>query len=711
QDVGGPADGLYLSQSFGPELTRDADRFHTLRYIARLGMSQSGTVRLVDAVTSEVMAQTPLRSGTNEWDLTGMIDLRDHPSIRLNITAGGLDVAGAFILDDLWVNWTPRSNQPPIVVDMWPGKPTVERTKTVELYVNVSDDYDDIGNLTVNVGHSLQGSGVWSSNLFHPTMEASYEGDLWVFYLNPPYNAELGNYTFRVNVTDLDNDHTGFITYPALLEVLPGLPSIPTDLVVTAMDSAVKLEWRSPRDTGDSPILGYRIFRGTSNDSLELISTVEPSNITYLDGTVENGVTYFYAVLAFTAHGNGELSEIIEIRPVGKPTAPLDLAAQMNEGQVILTWRAPESDGSQPVLDYYLYKGNSEYLLTWEVTVTGTEYTYTGLTKGEDYYFAVSARNVLGEGPMSSVVSATYVSLPSAPRDLTANGGILKVKLTWHSPNDNGGLGITGFVIYRGVIPGSLEELKTFGAAPSLYTDADVEGGITYYYSVAAMNSLGEGPMCEAVPTMPIGPPGAPGGLGAIEGDGQVTLTWTAPVRDGGYPVMGYVIMRGSSPDDLTSFSQVMDQLTYVDDDVTNGETYHYAVAAINDVGEGLLSAIAEATPFRLPTVPGTVRLLTGKVKDGKVELFWATPGDDGGTALTGYVVLRGSSADDMEVVATLGVVTSWTDEDAKRGRTYLYSVAALNEHGKGEPINEVEVKVPKKEEESPGFGLVAALA
>ena len=172
---------------------------------------------------------------------------------------------------------------------------------------------------------------------------------------------------------------------------------------------------------------------------------------------------------------------------------------------------------------------------------------------------------------------------------------------------------------------------------------------------------------------------------------------------------MVFVIMRGCSPDDLNKHSQVMDQLTYVDDEVTNGETYHYAVAATNDIGEGVLSAIAEATPFRLPTVPGTVRLLTGKAKDGKVELSWATPEDDGGSALTGFVVLRGSSADDMEVVATLGVVTSWTDEEAKWGRTYLYSVAALNEPGQGEPINEVQVKVPKKEED-PGFVIIAAL-
>jgi hypothetical protein len=38
-----------------------------------------------------------------------------------------------------------------------------------------------------------------------------------------------------------------------------------------------------------------------------------------------------------------------------------------------------------------------------------------------------------------------------------------------------------------------------------------------------------------------------------------------------------------------------------------------------------------------------------------------------------------------MEAVATLGQVRTWTDEDVARGKTYYYTVAALNDAGEGE--------------------------
>jgi hypothetical protein len=66
--------------------------------------------------------------------------------------------------------------------------------------------------------------------------------------------------------------------------------------------------------------------------------------------------------------------------------------------------------------------------------------------------------------------------------------------------------------------------------------------------------------------------------------------------------------------------------------------------------------------------------------------------------------VLRGLSPDDLEEIAELGVVLMYTDEGLPRGKTYYYSVAALNDVGQGEPFDPYEVKVKKKKSESPGF-------
>ena len=44
------------------------------------------------------------------------------------------------------------------------------------------------------------------------------------------------------------------------------------------------------------------------------------------------------------------------------------------------------------------------------------------------------------------------------------------------------------------------------------------------------------------------GPPGAPTGLNAIAGDGQVALSWTAPSFDGGSSISNYIVYRGTAP-------------------------------------------------------------------------------------------------------------------------------------------------------------------
>ena len=144
--------------------------------------------------------------------------------------------------------------------------------------------------------------------------------------------------------------------------------------------------------------------------------------------------------------------------------------------------------------------------------------------------------------------------------------------------------------------------------------------------------------------------------------------------------------------------------LVYTDTNVTNGETYLYSVAAINIVGQGTFTDTIEATPFRSISVPGMPRSVLGTAKGAKVQLIWNPPESDGGSVITGYVVLRGETANDLQVVANLGDVTSFIDEGLPRGRTYHYSVAAINDVGQGEPFDVFEVKVPKKKDEGPGF-------
>jgi len=91
--------------------------------------------------------------------------------------------------------------------------------------------------------------------------------------------------------------------------------------------------------------------------------------------------------------------------------------------------------------------------------------------------------------------------------------------------------------------------------------------------------------------------PSAPQNLKATAGDAKVTLSWSAPLSDGGSAVTNYKIYRGTTSGGKTELTTIGNVLTYTDTSVTNGQTYYYQVTAVNSIGESEKSNEAYATP------------------------------------------------------------------------------------------------------------------
>ncbi|SFW73060.1 PKD domain-containing protein [Amycolatopsis australiensis] len=97
-------------------------------------------------------------------------------------------------------------------------------------------------------------------------------------------------------------------------------------------------------------------------------------------------------------------------------------------------------------------------------------------------------------------------------------------------------------------------------------------------------------------------PPGAPTGLTATPGNGQVTLNWTAPASNGGVNITSYRVYRGTASGGealLTTggCSSLGAVLSCTDGGLTNGQPYYYRISAVNSIGEGAQSTEATATP------------------------------------------------------------------------------------------------------------------
>ncbi|GAA2500897.1 hypothetical protein GCM10009858_44000 [Terrabacter carboxydivorans] len=100
--------------------------------------------------------------------------------------------------------------------------------------------------------------------------------------------------------------------------------------------------------------------------------------------------------------------------------------------------------------------------------------------------------------------------------------------------------------------------------------------------------------------------PGAPTGLTASPGNGQVSLSWTAPASNGGVNITSYRVYRGTSSGTETlvtsgGCSGVGTAPTCTDTGLTNGQAYYYKVSAVNSIGEGNQSSETSATPNGCP--------------------------------------------------------------------------------------------------------------
>ncbi|TLZ60410.1 MAG: hypothetical protein E6K13_08345 [Methanobacteriota archaeon] len=284
-------------------------------------------------------------------------------------------------------------------------------------------------------------------------------------------------------------------------------PGPPTNVQAAAGDGTVDLTWYQPASDGRSPVTNYRIYRGTSSGSLTLLSEIG-TTLSYADTGRTNGITYYYAVSAVNAAGEGARSGEVSATPMGTGTVPSavqSLQAVAGDAQVTLTWQAPASSGSSAVTGYKVYRGTtsgSEALLA----SVGTVLTYvdTGATNGQIYYYQASALNGVGEGPKSNEASATPAAgtAPSAVQNLQAVAGNARVTLTWQAPASGGSSAITGYNVYRGTAAGAGSLLTTVGTALT-YTDNAATNGVTYYYRVSAVNAVGEGPKSNEASATP----------------------------------------------------------------------------------------------------------------------------------------------------------------------------------------------------------------
>ena len=313
----------------------------------------------------------------------------------------------------------------------------------------------------------------------------------------------------------------------------------------------------------------------------------------------------------------------------------------------------------------------------------------------KNFYVQENWLQVPNGGQCLQGYSPGQVTVPAAPTLTSATAGVNAVSLSWSVPTNDGGAAISGYSIYRSTTSGAEGSVPyaTVGSVTS-YTDSAAASGATYYYTVAAINSVGTGGQSNersATPLPAATVPGTPTLDSATGGLNSVSLGWSAPASNGGATITGYAIYRSTSPggEGSTPYATVGNVTSWADTGVTGGTTYYYRVAATNSVGTGGQSNERSATPTSA-SVPGasTLTAATATSKKG-VQLSW-TAAQPNGSAVTAYRVLRSTSAGGpFTLVTTLGGATlSYRDGSTRTRVRYYYEVVAVNAVGPGPASN-----------------------
>lgn len=500
-------------------------------------------------------------------------------------------------------------------------------------------------------------------------------------------NVSVGT-TYYYSVAAYNHRGTGPMT--GMVCITPTAPPLaPRDLRVTPGDRRVELSWSAPISDGGSPVTGYRVYRGGSSSAMAPLALLNRDATSYVDVDVETGHRYYYRVAAVSDLGEGRPSDTLSSVPYCLPTAPRDAASVPGDGYVNLTWSPPLDEGGCPVTGYLIYSGSSPVNLAFSCRVGNvTSHCFKSLTNGLTYYFEVSAITEAGEGPKSALLQAMPLGPPGAPKQFSIAMSPDGVKLDWYPPDDWGGAKSLTFEILRGLSPSALEPLALATDART-FTDVSVVGRTTYYYAVRATNMASKGPLSPIKEVSVMTVPGPVVNLTAVVGDGLVRLSWLAPLDDGGSPILKYKVVRGCT-DGSPQVSRTLGvDLAFLDTDVVNLKSYYYSVQAMNLIGTGPASSTVNATPIGLPGIPED---LAWRIRGHDILLTWAASGKYGSAPATSYMILRGRSPEDLEVIAEVGPALTYTDPDVEQGRRYYYTVIANSTVGQGPPAPVITV-------------------
>ena len=407
----------------------------------------------------------------------------------------------------------------------------------------------------------------------------------------------------------------------------------------------------------------YEIYRSTNGGKYEKVGTT--AELSFVDTKVASGKTYTYKVRGVNPSDTGDFSGAKTVSYLAMPKT----TATISKTGFTVKWNKVDGASTYRIYRAQYTNGKwSDWSKLSDQKASVTSFADKNVKAGGIYKYTVRA---LASGGVASAYEGTatlvYLTTPTV-KIANAKGG---VKATWNAIS-----GAQSYIVYRAEYNASAKKwsgwskLGTTKASTKAFTDKTAVSGKTYRYTVRAVNGENKSLYTASSSLLYLAEPT----VTIANAKAGITVKWT---KSGG--ATGYKVYRATYNASTKKWSGWSNMGTvkaattsWTDKSVKSGTAYKYTVRAIN--GKVASSFTASASLIRLAQT--TVKISNAKTG---VTVKWSKV-----AGAKNYVVYRAelvngkwSSWKNMGTKANN--VLSWTDASALSGKTYRYTVRAVN--------------------------------
>ena len=422
-----------------------------------------------------------------------------------------------------------------------------------------------------------------------------------------------------------------------------------------------------------------------------------------------------YSLVAENEAGKKSASVLVHV--LDTPSAPLHLRiSEIRSDSCYLKWKAPKDNGGAVIASYKVERYNVDSKVWKPVAMSAkkTSVLVKYLTEGTRYLFRVTAENQFGFGPSTSseeIIARDPIHPPGPPKNLDVSD-IDKnaISLCWYKPDRDGGAPVSGYTIdyveiglekdvdaklKSGLAPEHQHEdwIKYKSIEETKCTIDGLKEETLYKFRVKAFNESGEGRPDQ---TMPVAPrqkflsPSIEIDAKTLEG---LTVRASSTLR---VPAKIYGVPSPTSQWSNANGSKVVkNERISIDSDSKNtiltiknaqrSDSQEYTLTVKNEAGTK--SAAVHVTVLDRPSMPiGPINIL--EITPEYAIIAWMPPKDDGGSAITNYIVeKKDKNKETWGVVSSKGTRNKCKIPRLVSGKEYIFRVSAENKHGISDPL------------------------